>query len=88
MSLSITRSPPLEVQHRVRHPAQFGRYHWHIEIAPIFAKKGGLEYGSQCMVLMVSPEVAARNLRETDAAQDDDDDDDGERQGVHTRGGE
>ena len=52
---------------------EYGRYHWHIEIAPIFAKKGGLEYGSQCMVLMVSPEVAARNLRETDAEHDDDD---------------
>jgi len=44
-------------------------FHWHIEIAPIFSKKGGLEYGTHCMVLMTPPEVAARNLRETNVGE-------------------
>ena len=47
-------------------------YHWHIEVAPIFAKKGGLEYGTHCMVIMTPPEVAAKHLRETNVDDDDD----------------
>jgi hypothetical protein len=54
---------------QVRNPPFSSRnaewYHWHIELAPLFSKKGGLEYGTHCMVLMMLPEVSARNLRET-----------------------
>jgi len=68
----VVRNPPFSARH-----AEW--YHWHIELAPIFSKKGGLEYGTHCMVLMMAPETAARNLRET--LVDGEDDDDATRQG-------
>ena len=55
----VVRNPPFSARR-----AEW--YHWHIELAPKFSKSGGLEYGTHCMVLMMLPEVAAKNLRETD----------------------
>jgi len=41
------------------------QYHWHIEILPQIAKAAGLEWGSGIHLNSVSPEDAARLLRET-----------------------
>ncbi len=43
------------------------QYHWHIEILPQVAKAAGLEWGSGIHLNSVSPEDAARLLRETPA---------------------
>jgi UDPglucose--hexose-1-phosphate uridylyltransferase len=40
-----------------------GHYHWHLEIAPVFAQPGGFESGSGCHVNPVPPEEAAAVLR-------------------------
>jgi UDPglucose--hexose-1-phosphate uridylyltransferase len=41
------------------------QYHWHIEILPQVAKAAGFEWGSGVYLNSVSPEEAARLLRET-----------------------
>ena len=41
------------------------QYHWHIEVLPQIAKTAGLEWGSGIHLNSVSPEDAARVLRET-----------------------
>jgi UDPglucose--hexose-1-phosphate uridylyltransferase len=41
------------------------QYHWHIEILPQISKAAGLEWGSGIHLNSVSPEDAARLLRET-----------------------
>lgn len=43
------------------------QYHWHIEILPQVAKAAGFEWGSGIHLNSVSPEDAARLLRETPA---------------------
>ena len=60
----VVRNPPFSARH-----AEW--YHWHIELAPTFTKKGGLEYGTHCQVLMMAPDVAARNLRETKVGEEE-----------------
>jgi UDPglucose--hexose-1-phosphate uridylyltransferase len=40
-------------------------YHWHIEIIPRLTQVAGFEWGSGFYINPVSPEEAARHLRET-----------------------
>ena len=54
----------------VLHSCPFDRqwedhYHWHFEIIPRIAHLAGLEWGTGVHVNIVSPEVAARTLRES-----------------------
>ncbi len=44
---------------------EYLQYHWHIEILPQVAKAAGLEWASGVYLNSVSPEDAARRLRET-----------------------
>ena len=39
-------------------------YHWHIEIMPLFTKVGGFEWGTGYYISEVTPEEAAKQLRE------------------------
>jgi len=43
-------------------------YHWHIEILPRLTIAAGFEWGSGIYINVVSPEKAAKELRETDEA--------------------
>ena len=46
----VVRNPPFSARR-----AEW--YHWHIELAPTFTRKGGLEYGTHCQVLMTAPDA-------------------------------
>lgn len=39
-------------------------YQWHLELSPRLTKLAGFEWGTGCMILPVSPENAAKRLRE------------------------
>ncbi|MCJ7508788.1 MAG: galactose-1-phosphate uridylyltransferase [candidate division Zixibacteria bacterium] len=41
-------------------------YHWHIEIMPLFTKTGGFEWGSGYYINEITPETAAKQLREAE----------------------
>ncbi len=65
------------IHSRPRHVACDGSYHWWIEIFPRLTKVAGFEWGSDCYINPVTPEVAAAHLRgepfgqEMDASADD-----------------
>lgn len=54
----VLHSSPFDT-HSVDH------YHWHFEIIPRIAHLAGLEWGTGVHINIVSPEAAARSLRET-----------------------
>ena len=43
---------------------ELSHYHWHFEVMPRTARPAGLEWGTGCFVNAVTPETAARELRD------------------------
>ena len=52
-----------------QHMAEVPFYHWHLDIIPKLTTRAGFEIGSGISINVVSPEQAAKDLRETDGSR-------------------
>lgn len=69
MSESLKQPPFNLIFHIPSAEATSAKVHWHVEVYPRLAKWAGLERGARVYVNQVSPESAARLLRETSAKE-------------------